>query len=64
MQKSTRKIKQNPSKYGIKITKEVLDSLDKGWSLLGTLAEINDISIFQISPYLETLTVSKKLPLR
>jgi predicted outer membrane repeat protein len=47
MKKLTKKIKQNPSKYGIKITKEVLESLDKGWSLLGTLAEINDISIFK-----------------
>jgi len=46
MQKLTTKIKANPSKYGIKVTKEVLDSLDKGWSLLGTLAEIKDISIF------------------
>ena len=46
MQKLTTKIKANPSKYGIKVTKEVLDQLDKGWSLLGTLAEIKDISIF------------------
>ena len=47
MQKLTQKIKQNPSKYGIKITREVLESLDRGWSLLGTLAEIKDISIFK-----------------
>jgi len=47
MQKLTTKIKANPSKYGIKVTKDVLDQLDKGWSLLGTLAEIKDISIFK-----------------
>jgi len=46
MQKLTTKIKANPSKYGIKVTKKVLDNLDQGWSLLGTLAEIKDISIF------------------
>jgi predicted outer membrane repeat protein len=46
MQKLTIKIKEDPSKYGIKVTRAVLDSLDKGWSLLGTLAEIDDISIF------------------
>jgi predicted outer membrane repeat protein len=46
MRKLTDKIKADPSKYGIKVTREVVQSLDKGWSLLGTLAEIEDISIF------------------
>jgi len=46
MQKLTSKIKADPSKYGIKVTKKVLDQLDKGWSLLGTLSEITDISMF------------------
>ncbi len=47
MQKLTLKIQEDPSKYGIRVNKQMLNSLDKGWSLLGTLAEINDISIFE-----------------
>jgi predicted outer membrane repeat protein len=46
MVKLTAKIKQDPAKYGIKITKEILDGLDKGWSLLGTLSEIQDVTMF------------------
>ncbi|GEM_PF-3043531 len=46
MQKLTQKIQEDPSKYGIRVTRQILNSLDKGWSLLGTLAEINDISVF------------------
>ncbi len=46
MIKLTNKIKANPTKYGIKVTRDVVESLDNGWSLLGTLAQIDDISIF------------------
>jgi hypothetical protein len=47
MEKLTRLIKANPSKYGIKITKEVLDNLKKGWTLLGTIDTVTDMSLFK-----------------
>jgi predicted outer membrane repeat protein len=46
MVKLTAKIRANPSKYGIRVTRDVLDNLPEGWSLLGTLAEIKDVTIF------------------
>ncbi len=46
MIKLTNKIKSDPAKYGIRVTRKVIESLDKGWSLLGTLAPIEDVSIF------------------
>jgi predicted outer membrane repeat protein len=42
----TDKIKADPSKFGIRITEETIKNLPKGWSLLGTLAQIKDVTIF------------------
>jgi predicted outer membrane repeat protein len=46
MVKLTDKIKADPSKFGIRITKKTIENLPKGWSLLGTLADIKDVTIF------------------